>query len=82
MFDPRLEFASLARAGLSWRQVLASLTTVPARRLKPDRTRGQVAQGLAGDVVVLGGDPALDPLAFTDVRVTVRTGRVIFQRGR
>lgn len=82
MYDPRLEFASLARAGLSWRQVLASLTTVPARRLEPDRTRGQVAQGLAGDVVVLGGDPALDPLAFTDVRVTVRTGRVIFQRGR
>ena len=82
MYDPRLEFASLARAGLSWRQVLASLTTVPARRLEPDRTRGQVAKGLAGDVVVLGGDPALDPLAFTDVRVTGRTGRVIFQRGR
>ena len=78
MYDTRLEFASLGKAGLNWRQVLAALTTIPARRFNEASQRGQLAEGMAGDVVVLGADPQDDIQAFGDVRLTIRSGRVIY----
>jgi len=33
---------------------------------------------MAGDVVVLGADPQDDIQAFGDVRLTIRSGRVIY----
>lgn len=78
VYDTRVEYASLQRAGLNWRQILASLTTTAARRFNEGRHRGQLAEGLAADVVVLGADPAEDIQAFADVHVTIRSGRIIY----
>ena len=80
MYDTRLEFQSLRTAGLSWRQILASLTTTPARRFKEGERRGRLARGLDADVVVLGADPRSDATAFADVRYTIRRGTVIYAR--
>jgi imidazolonepropionase-like amidohydrolase len=44
MYNPELEYQSPAKAGLSWRQVLASLTTNPARRFNEGHRRGQLNQ--------------------------------------
>jgi len=76
-YDPADELVLMATAGLSWREVLVSLTTAPAARFGESARRGRVAAGMDADLVVLGRDPVLDPRAFADVRYTVRAGRVV-----
>jgi imidazolonepropionase-like amidohydrolase len=76
-YDPVYEYKFMQRAGLDFPQVLASLTTAPAERFK-ERNRGRVAPGMDADLVVLGSDPAVDITSFTDVRYTIRAGRVIY----
>jgi imidazolonepropionase-like amidohydrolase len=78
MYDTRLEYASLGKAGLNWRQILASLTTAAARRFNEGSQRGQLAEGMAADVVVLRADPQNDIQAFADVHLTIRSGRIIY----
>jgi imidazolonepropionase-like amidohydrolase len=80
MYNPRLEYESLSKAELSWRQILASLTTNPARRFDEGNRRGQLAPGMNGDIVILGSDPGTGSQAFTNVRYTIRAGEVICQR--
>jgi imidazolonepropionase-like amidohydrolase len=77
-FDTRLEFELMARAGLSWRQILASLTTAPAGRFGLGGRKGRIAIHMDADLVLLGTDPASDVTGFSDVRATVRGGRVIY----
>jgi imidazolonepropionase-like amidohydrolase len=77
-YDTTQELADMARV-LSWRTILASLTSAPAAFFHaPDR--GRIAAGLRADVVVLDGDPALDPRNMAKVAYTIRDGRIIFQR--
>jgi imidazolonepropionase-like amidohydrolase len=76
-YDPSEEFVYLQRAGLAPAQILAMLTTAPAGRFGLAQRTGRLASGLAADVVVLDGDPALDVHVFARVRTTMRDGRVI-----
>lgn len=80
-YDPAVEFALLRRAGLSFDQILAALTTSPASRLPGGSERGRVEAGKIADLVVLDGDPARDPKAWTRVRYALRDGRKIFDAG-
>lgn len=81
VYDTHLEYQLMAAAGLDWRQILASLTTSPAQRFGQGSLRGRVAQGYAGDLVMLGTDPQRSADAYADVRMTVREGRVIYDAG-
>jgi imidazolonepropionase-like amidohydrolase len=78
-FDTRLEFELMARAGLDWRQILASLTTAPAGRFGQSERKGRVAPGMEADLVLLGTDPSVDVMGFADVQATIRGGRVIYR---
>ena len=80
MYNPQLEYESLDKAGLSWKQILASLTTNPARRFNESNRRGQIAPGMDADIVVLGTDPRGGWQSFTAVRYTIRGGKVIYQK--
>jgi len=71
------EYHQLALAGLTYRDVLAMLTTAPAQRFHVSEQKGRIAVGMEGDLTVLSADPATDPLAFTHVRYTIRGGKVI-----
>jgi imidazolonepropionase-like amidohydrolase len=77
VYDTTEEYRLLANA-LSWQQILAALTTAPSERFGFARSKGRVAVGMDGDLVLLDGDPALDPAAFARVRATIRGGRVIW----
>jgi imidazolonepropionase-like amidohydrolase len=77
--DPSEEFVYLQRAGLGPAQILAMLTTAPADRFGRSRT-GRLAPGLAADVVVLDGDPALDVRVFAKVRTTMRDGHILYRK--
>ena len=79
-YDPSDEYALMAAAGMSFRQILASLTTAPAERFG-DSKLGRIAPGLQADAVVFKGDPAKNIRALVDVQYTVRAGRIIYQAG-
>lgn len=77
--DTTREYELMAGAGLRWQQILASLTTQPARRFGQARRKGRVAVGLDADLVILNSDPAGKPTALADVKATIRGGKVIYQ---
>jgi imidazolonepropionase-like amidohydrolase len=79
-YDPSGEYALMGTAGLSWREILAALTTAPARRFGEDARRGRIEPGLDADLVVLDKDPVKDVRAFAGVRITIRAGRVLYSR--
>jgi imidazolonepropionase-like amidohydrolase len=77
-FDPTTEYVLMGTAGLSWREILASLTTSPAERFGEAARRGRIAPGMDADLVVLGTDPVTDVRGFADVRYAIRAGAVIY----
>lgn len=76
--DPSSEYWLMARAGMTPREILASLTTAPARFFGLEKEIGRVEPGFAADLVVLDEDPLGDATAFSSVRYVLREGRVIF----
>ncbi|MGI8771807.1 MAG: amidohydrolase family protein [Acidobacteriaceae bacterium] len=78
-YDMTEEYRQLQLAGLSYRDVLAMLTTAPAQRFHVADHQGQIAAGMNGDLTILSSDPALgDSAAFTNVRYTIRNGRILY----
>jgi imidazolonepropionase-like amidohydrolase len=77
-FDPTDEYVLMAKAGLTPAQILASLTTEPAKRWKEGARRGRVETGLDADLVVLGADPFEDVRNFAQVRCVFRAGEQIY----
>ena len=78
-YDPRDEYVYMQEAGLSYAQILASLTTAPARRFGATRA-GRLAPGADADIVVVNGAPDRDIRALGDVRYTIRGGRIIYRK--
>jgi imidazolonepropionase-like amidohydrolase len=74
--DPTEEYLLMAEAGMSFRQVLASLTTIPAARFGESNRLGRIAPGFLADLTVLNGDPAVDIQNLASVRYTLRDGRL------
>lgn len=81
-YDPSDEFALMAEAGMTFRQVLASLTTAPAEKFGDSKRLARIAPGFVADLVVLSGDPARDVRAFAAVRYTIRDGKLIYEAPR
>jgi imidazolonepropionase-like amidohydrolase len=77
-FDTEMEFKLMAQAGMSFRQILASLTTNPARRFSDAARSGRIASGMAADLTVLKSDPAEDSSAFSKIQLTIRGGKIIY----
>jgi imidazolonepropionase-like amidohydrolase len=77
-YDPTDEYQLMSQAGMSFSQILASLTTAPADRFDRSKRAGRIAPGMDADIVILNGDPALDVNAFVKVKYTVRSGKIIF----
>ena len=77
-FDTSEEFTWMSRAGMSFREIFASLTTNPSRRFGNASHSGRIARGLDADLVVFGADPAQKVQAFSEVRYTIRGGEVIY----
>ena len=76
-FDTTEEYRLMSEAGLSFDQILGSLTTAPSARFGFPR-KGSVAAGMDGDLTVLTVDPAADITGFAKVAYTIRAGKVIY----
>jgi imidazolonepropionase-like amidohydrolase len=64
---------------MSFQQILASLTVVPAERFGESEQLGRIAAGLLADLVVLKDDPLNDIRALAAVKYTLRAGKIIYR---
>jgi len=69
-YDPTQEYALMEQAGMSFSQILASLTTAPAERFGESRRLGRIAAGFQADLVAFR--------SLADVHYTLRAGRIIY----
>ena len=76
--DTAEEFTLMSQAGMSFPQILASLTTNPARRFGYSAHTGRITLGFDADLVVLQADPAADITALSRVAYTIRSGKVVY----
>jgi imidazolonepropionase-like amidohydrolase len=76
--DPSEEYALMAEAGMSFRQILGSLTTAPAERFGESTQLGRIAAGFHADLVVLNDDPSSNIRALADVRYTLQEGKITY----
>jgi imidazolonepropionase-like amidohydrolase len=81
-YDPTEEYALMAKAGMTFPQILASLTTAPAERFAASKQTGRIAPGFVADLTVLRNDPAKDIRALTAVEYAFRDGKIIFRAAR
>jgi imidazolonepropionase-like amidohydrolase len=77
-YNTSQEYEFMGRA-MGWQQILASLTTAPSEFFKAAK-EGRVEPGMKADLVVLDGDPVEDVRNFAKVDLTIRNGKVIYQR--
>jgi imidazolonepropionase-like amidohydrolase len=79
-FDPMEEYVLMEKAGLSARAILESLTAAPAALFRESEMRGEVAQGMKADLVVLKEDPFEDGKVqnLANVVMTIRDGKVVY----
>jgi len=75
-YDTATEFRLMSRAGMNFRQILASLTTNPAHRFGAS---GRIEPGMPADLTVLTADPSGDATAFSKVRYTIRNGKITYR---
>ena len=81
-YDPTVEYVLMAKAGMTFPQILASLTTAPAERFGVSDRLGRIAPGLTADLTILRGDPSKDIRALAAVDYTIRDGNVIYRASR
>jgi imidazolonepropionase-like amidohydrolase len=78
-YEPTEEYLLMSRAGMNFRQILASLTTNPAERFGFSNRTGRIANHMDADIVVIAGDPEIDIKALSNVKYTLRQGRITYQ---
>jgi imidazolonepropionase-like amidohydrolase len=77
-YDTAEEFTLMSRAGMTFPQILTSLTTAPADRFGYSAHSGRIAPGFDADLTVLQSDPAADITALSHVAYTFRAGKVLY----
>src|SRR5204863_272333 len=82
IYDPTVEYVLLAKAGMTFPQILASLTTAPAERFGDAAKLGRIAPGLTADLTVIRTDPTKDIRALSVIDYTIRDGKVIYRAPR
>jgi imidazolonepropionase-like amidohydrolase len=78
-YDTTMEFALMSQAGMNYKQILASLTTNPPQKFGDSSHTGRIAKNMTADLVILNADPAQDVTAFSKVRYTIRSGKVVYK---
>jgi imidazolonepropionase-like amidohydrolase len=58
-YDPTDEYFLMSAAGLSFREILASLTTTPAAEFGESHRLGRIAPGIIADLIALRSDCSL-----------------------
>jgi imidazolonepropionase-like amidohydrolase len=78
-YDPTDEYTLMSQAGMTFPQILAALTTAPARRFGAENNLGRIASGFQADLAVFQKDPAAQIPALSQVKYTLRAGKIIYR---
>lgn len=78
-YDPTDEYTLMSQAGMTFPQLLAALTTAPARRFGAENNLGRIASGFQADLAVFQKDPAAQIPALSQVKYTLRAGKIIYR---
>jgi len=78
-YDPTEEYELMSRAGMTFPQILTSLTTAPAEQFGASNHLGRIAPGFDADLTILAGDPQQNLHALTAVRYTISRGRIVYR---
>jgi imidazolonepropionase-like amidohydrolase len=79
-YNPTEEYVLMEKAGMNFKQILASLTINPANRFGHQNRTGRIEPGLDADLVILEADPEEDVRNFAKVVYTIRKGKIIFNK--
>jgi imidazolonepropionase-like amidohydrolase len=79
-YDTAMEYEQMSRAGMTFSQILTSLTTAPAQRFGATAHAGRIAVGMDADLVVLDGDPAQDITGLSKVHLVIRAGTILYKQ--
>jgi len=77
-YDPTREYELMAEAGLSFVEILRSLTSAPSEQFGHAERTGRIAPGFDANLVVIAGDPLQDIRALAHIHLTMKRGRVLF----
>ncbi len=77
-YDPMNEYRLMMEAGMSFPEILASLTSAPTEFFGESDRLGVIEVGRDADLVVFGSDPAQQINALGDIRYTLRSGKIIY----
>ncbi len=77
-YAPEDEYALMSRAGMDFNQILAALTTTPAKKFGRDNQTGRISQGMDADLVLYLEDPAENSKNFMKVKFTIHRGNIIY----
>jgi imidazolonepropionase-like amidohydrolase len=69
----------MTEAGMTFPEILASLTTTPAEQFGDSRRLGRIAPGFQADLVAVRGNPAKRIRSLSSVELTIRAGKVIYR---
>jgi imidazolonepropionase-like amidohydrolase len=78
-YDPTEEYVLMSQAGMTFPQILASLTTAPSERFGDKNKLGRLAPGFQADLAVFQKDPAANIRALAQVKYTLRAGKIIYR---
>ena len=78
-YDPSEEYALMSQAGMTFPQILASLTTAPSERFGDKNKLGRLAPGFQADLAVFQQNPATNIRALAQAKYTLRAGKLIFR---
>ena len=78
-YDPSEEYVLMRKAGMSFSEILVSLTIAPAEKFGASKQLGQIAAGYAADLTILRNDPSKDIRALASVLYTMRDGKFIYR---
>lgn len=78
-YDPTEEYELMTRAGMTFQNILAALTTAPSERFQESIRLGKIATGYIADLTIVEGDPSTHIQALAHVRYTIRDGRIQYR---
>jgi imidazolonepropionase-like amidohydrolase len=78
-YDPTEEYLMMERAGMNFTQILAALTTNPARQFRLQQQTGTVGRGLDADLVIFQKDPGVDVKNFTAIELVLHKGVIVYK---
>jgi imidazolonepropionase-like amidohydrolase len=79
-YNPGDEYMYMQKAGLTFRQILATLTTAPAGRFNKSSFTGKIHIGMDADFVILSADPLENIKNLTSVLYTIKHGEIIYNQ--